>query len=510
MIPMSLAQIAAITGGRLHGVDDAAAKALVVDGPVVTDSREAGPGGLYIARVGEQLDGHQFVASAAGLGAVAAMTTRPVDDLPCVVVDDIQAGLAALARAVVDQHPDLTVIGITGSSGKTSTKDLLASVLSSAAPTVAPVGSLNSEVGVPLTVFRVEPQTRFLVVEMGARGIGHIAYLTRIAPPRIGIELNVGSAHVGEFGSRAAIAVAKAELVQALPADGLAVLNADDAAVRAMATQTPARVRLVGSGAEAQVRATDITLDEAGRPSFRVTTPDGSADVSLPLHGEHHVGNALAVVATALECGLALDDVVAALATATPVSRWRMEVTERADGVTVVNDAYNANPDSMRAALKALVAMGGGRGGSDPAPARRTWAVLGSMLELGDDSTAEHDAIGRLAVRLNISRLVVVGDTARPMASGAQHEGSWGDEAVWVPDADAAYALLTEELRPGDVVLFKSSRDAGLRWLGDRLAAQGADDSSTDGSTDSSTDGTATEDRSTEDRTKDPSKEDTT
>ena len=474
MIPLSLKEIAEITDGRLEGLDDAEAAAVVIDGPVVTDSREAGPGGLYIARVGEQMDGHQFVSSAAGLGAVAAMTTRPVDGLPCVVVEDIQAGLASLARAVVDRHPDLRVIGITGSSGKTSTKDLLASVLSSAAPTVAPVGSLNSEVGVPLTVFRVTPQTRFLVVEMGARGVGHIDYLTRIAPPSIGIELNVGTAHVGEFGSREAIAVAKAELVQALPPGGLAVLNADDPVVRAMAAQTTARVRLVGTGPEAEVRATDITLDELGRPSFTVDAPEGSARVTLPLHGEHHVGNALAVVAAALECGLALTEVVAALATAVPASRWRMEVTERPDGVTVVNDAYNANPDSMRAALKALVAMGGGRGRDDTAPARRTWAVLGSMLELGEDSTTEHDAIGRLAVRLNISRLVVVGDTARPMASGAQHEGSWGDEAVWVPDADAACDLLAEELRPGDVVLFKSSRDAGLRWLGDRLAGRGA------------------------------------
>jgi len=487
MIPFSLAEVAQVTGGRLHGLDDEAAAALVVDGPVVTDSREAGPGGLYIARIGEQLDGHQFVDAAARLGAVAAVTTRPVDDLPCVVVDDIQEGLASLARAVVERHPHLTVIGITGSSGKTSTKDLLASVLSSAAPTVAPVGSLNSEVGVPLTVFRVDPQTRFLVVEMGARGIGHIAYLTRIAPPQIGIELNVGTAHVGEFGSREAIAVAKAELVQALPASGLAVLNVDDPAVRAMAGKTAARVQLVGTGSEAAVRASEITLDESGRPTFQLTTPGGSAQVSLPLHGEHHVGNALAVVAAALECGLPLLDIVGALATATPASRWRMEVTERADGVTVVNDAYNANPDSMRAALKALVAMGGGRGGADTARSRRTWAVLGSMLELGDESTVEHDSIGRLAVRLNISRLVVVGDTARPMASGAQHEGSWGDEAVWVPDADAAFALLTEELRPGDVVLFKSSRDAGLRWLGDRIAAMGADDDGTDDSREGTT-----------------------
>ena len=474
MIPLSLKEVATITGGRLHGIPEDEAARLVVDGPVVTDSREAGPGGLYIARVGEQLDGHQFVGQAAALGAVAAMTTREAAELPCVVVDDVQAGLASLARAVVDRHGDLTVIAITGSSGKTSTKDLLASVLSSAAPTVAPVGSLNSEVGVPLTVFRVTPETRFLVVEMGARGVGHIDYLTRVAPPSIGIELNVGTAHVGEFGSREAIAIAKAELVQALPPTGLAILNADDPVVRGMATQTRARVQLVGTGPEADLRATEVVLDDRGRPSFTMTTPQGGAEVTLPLHGEHHVGNALAVVAAALECGLRLTDVTAALATAVPASRWRMEVTERPDGVTVVNDAYNANPDSMRAALKALVAMGSGHGRDGATPPRRTWAVLGSMLELGEDSMTEHDAIGRLAVRLNISRLVVVGDTARPMASGAQHEGSWGDEAVWVPDADAAYDLLDEELRPGDVVLFKSSRDAGLRWLGDRLASRGA------------------------------------
>jgi UDP-N-acetylmuramoyl-tripeptide--D-alanyl-D-alanine ligase len=473
MIPMSLSRIAALTGGRLHGISEQEASALVVDGPVVTDSREAGPGGLYVARVGESMDGHQFVGSARDAGAVAALTTREVEDLPCVVVDDIQDGFVALARGVLQAHPEITVIGITGSSGKTSTKDLLASVLSAAGPTVAPVGSLNSEVGVPLTVCRIANDTRFLIVEMGARGMGHIEYLADIAEPTIGIVLNVGTAHVGEFGSREAIGRAKAELVAALPDGGLAVLNADDPVVRAMVGQTAARALLVGASHEAGLRATDIDLDGAGRPSFTVSGDGVEAEtrVTLPLHGEHHVGNALAVIAVALECGMAMGDVAEALADARPASRWRMEVTERADGVTIINDAYNANPDSMRAALKALVAMGRGR---------RTWAVLGSMLELGDESTTEHDAIGRLAVRLNVSRLVVVGETARPMASGAQHEGSWGDEAVWVPDADAAYELLSRELAAGDVVLFKSSRDAGLRWLGDRLAGLSAPDSMED------------------------------
>ena len=457
MIPLRLSEVARITGGVRHGED------VLVDGPVVTDSREAAPGRLYVARVGEAADGHDFTGAARDLGAVAALTTQVVGELPCVVVPDIQDAFAALARHLVDSSPDLTVIGITGSSGKTSTKDLIASVLARHGETVANVASLNGEVGVPLTVCRITPTTRHLVVEMGARGIGHIAYLTQVVPPRIGVVLNVGTAHVGEFGSREAIGRAKSELVHELPADGLAVLNADDPVVAAMAEVTPARVVRVGTDAGAEVRAEEIELDESGRPSFTLCTPQGRARVALGLYGEHHVGNALSAAAVALHVGMSLEDVATALAQARPASRWRMEVHERADGVTVVNDAYNANPDSMRAALKALVAMGQGR---------RTWAVLGEMLELGEDSTAEHDAIGRLAVRLNVSRLVVVGEGARAMDSGARHEGSWGQESTWVPDADAAQALLERELAPGDVVLLKSSRDAGLRWLGDRLVGR--------------------------------------
>jgi UDP-N-acetylmuramoyl-tripeptide--D-alanyl-D-alanine ligase len=460
LIPLPLREVAAITGGVLHSPTGEDVSELVVDGPVVTDSREAAPGSLYVARVGESADGHLFAGPARDAGAVAALTTRPLPDLPCVVVTDVQEAFAALARGLVDRSPGLTVIGITGSSGKTSTKDLLASVLSRHGETVANTGSLNSEVGVPLTVARITPTTRFLVVEMGARGIGHIAYLTRIAPPSIGVVLNVGTAHVGEFGSRAAIGEAKSELVQALADTGVAVLNLDDPVVAGMGKRTRARVLGVGESPSADVRATGVRLDEAGRPSFTLVTGDGQASVTLGLHGEHHVGNALSVAAVALSLGMALPQVAEALADARPASRWRMEVHERADGVTVVNDAYNANPDSVRAALKALAAMG---------RARRTWAVLGEMLELGPDSVAEHDAIGRLAVRLDIKRLVAVGEGARPIDSGARQEGSWGQESAWVPDADAAHELLARELTAGDVVLLKSSRDAGLRFLGDRL-----------------------------------------
>lgn len=465
MIRLSLPELAEVTGGTVvvpPGVDPAS---VVVDGPVVTDSRESGPGGLFVARSGEHADGHDFVAGAVERGTVAALVTRPLDGVPCVVVADTQVAFAALAREVVRRVPGLAVVGITGSSGKTSTKDLLGTVLATVGPTVAPVGSYNSEVGVPLTVCRVTADTRFLVVEMGARGIGHVEYLARMAPPRVGVVLNVGTAHVGEFGSREAIATAKAELVAALPPDGLAVLNGDDPAVRAMATATAARVVLVGEADDAGVRATDVSLDAGGRASFVAHTSQGSRPVHLALVGRHHVANALAVVAVAVELGMSLESVCAALESARPVSRWRMEVVERADGVTLVNDAYNANPDSMRAALTALERMGEGR---------RTWAVLGTMLELGDESDTLHAEVGAEVVTRGIDELVVVGAAAAALASGARAVGTTSGAGHTrireVPDADTAAALLEAELAEGDVVLFKSSRDAGLRLLGDRLA----------------------------------------
>ncbi len=459
MIPLTLAEVAAAVDGVVHG-DPAA----LVSASVVTDARLAVPGSLYVARVGEHADGHDYVDQARAGGAVAALTTRPVEGLATVVVADVQAAFAALAHAVVARVPGLTVVAVTGSSGKTSTKDLLAQVLATHGPTVAAQESFNGEVGVPLTALRVDAGTRYLVLEMGARGAGHLRYLTSMVAPHVAVVLNVGSAHVGEFGSVEAIAEAKTELVADLAPSGLAVLNADDHRVAAMAGATRGRVVTVGLDAGARVRARDVRLDDLGRASFTLDTPDGSAPVTLRLHGEHHVANALAVAAVALEVAMTPPDIAVALSSATAVSRWRMEVTQRPDGVTVVNDAYNANPESVRAALKALVSMSRGR---------RSWAVLGEMRELGADAVTEHDAIGRLAVRLNVSRLVVVGRAAAAMHTGAVMEGSWGEESVLVEDVDEAFALLSQELETGDVVLLKSSRDAGLRWLGERLAAAG-------------------------------------
>ncbi|MEU5435823.1 UDP-N-acetylmuramoyl-tripeptide--D-alanyl-D-alanine ligase [Streptomyces sp. NPDC020719] len=454
MIALSLAEIAAIVGGQSCDIPDPAVQ---VTGSVVIDSRQVAPGSLFAAFAGEHVDGHDYARVAYEAGAVAVLATRPVG-VPAIVVDDVQGALGALAREVV-LRLGTDVVALTGSSGKTSTKDLIAQVLQRHAPTVYTPGSLNNEIGLPLTALTATAETRHLVLEMGARGIGHIRYLTGLTPPRIGLVLNVGTAHIGEFGGREQIAEAKGELVEVLPPDGCAVLNADDPLVRAMAPRTKARVVLFGEAEDADVRAENVRLTAAGQPSFRLHTPSGCSDVTLRLYGEHHVSNALAAAAVAHELGMPVDEIALALSEAGTLSRWRMEVTERPDGVTVVNDAYNANPESMRAALRALAAMGE----ASRAKGGRTWAVLGPMAELGDESLAEHDAVGRLAVRLNVSKLVAVGDReASWLQLGAYNEGSWGEESVHVSDAQAAVDLLRSELRPGDVVLVKASRSIGL------------------------------------------------
>jgi len=473
---LTLAEVAQTVGGTLHDSPDPEA---AVTGPAFRDSREVVPGGLFVAIAGEHADGHDFAAGAVAAGAAGVLAERPVG-VPAVVVDDVLAALGRLAREVVSRlaaggsggaaGAGLTTVALTGSSGKTSTKDLIAQLLTRLGPTVYPPGSLNNELGLPLTALEADARTRHLVLEMGARGKGHIAYLTGIVPPRIGAVLNVGSAHVGEFGSREAIAEAKGEMVECLPSaaeGGVAVLNADDALVRAMASRTKARVVFFGESPEAQVRASDVRLDDSGRPAFTLTTPSGSAPVALRLYGEHHVSNALAAAAVAHECGMSAEDIATALGEAGALSRWRMEVTDRADGVTIVNDAYNANPESMRAALRAITAMAGRGEGR-----RRTFAVLGEMAELGDASLAEHDAIGRLAVRLDVTKLVAVGGReAAWLELGARHEGSWGEESVHVADADAAIELLRDQLRPGDIVLVKASRSKGLERVAGTLLA---------------------------------------
>ena len=460
MIPLSLAAIAEITGASpAPGTDTAA-----VARSVVIDSRQAGPGALFAALPGERADGHDFAAAAAGRGAVAVLASRPVG-VPALISADVPAALGALARAVTDALPGLTIAGITGSVGKTTTKDLAAQLIERLGPTVAPYGSFNNEIGHPMTVLRATAESRYLVLELSARGAGHIAQLCQIAPPRLGVVLCVGHAHTGEFGGLAAVARAKGELPAALPPDGVALLNADDPLVLAMADRTAARVVTFGRHAGAAVRAAGVRLDGRGRAGFTLVTPGGSAPVRLRLLGAHNVVNALAAAALAGELGLSVTAAADGLSAAAPRSKWRMEVTERPDGVTVINDAYNANPEAVAAALETLTAVARGR---------RAFAVLGPMNELGGESRQWHEQAGGLAARAGVAGLIVVGEDAAPMLSGARAERSWHGELIGVPDAGGAVAALGNLLAPGDVVLVKASRAAGLEHVALALTGEAA------------------------------------
>ncbi|OJF10880.1 UDP-N-acetylmuramoyl-tripeptide--D-alanyl-D-alanine ligase [Couchioplanes caeruleus] len=455
MLPLTLAEIAAAVGGTLHDADPQAQ----VTGLCTFDSRVVEPGGLYVALPGARVDGHDFAVQAIEAGAVVVLAARPLG-VPAIVVEDTLAAYGRLATAIVARVPSLGVVGVTGSVGKTTTKDLIGQVLSSLGPTTAPPGNRNSESGMPENVSRVTADSRFLVLEMGARHVGDIAYLTSLVRPHVGVVLNVGTAHLGEFGSREAIAKAKGELVEALAADGAAVLNADDPMVAAMAGRTAAEVVTFGLGAEATVRAESVEVDGTGRASFTLRTPAGAAKVALRLVGEHLVPNALAAAAVALHFTDDLALIAQALSTAAPVSEGRMQVVESPAGFTVINDAYNAGPVSMTAALRTLTKLAAGR---------RAVAVLGQMNELGETSTADHVGVGAVAAEVGVDWLLTVGnDDAAQLGRAAAERGV---ATRHVPDRDAAREALAEQLAPGDVVLFKGSNSVGLMALATTLAA---------------------------------------
>ncbi len=453
MIPLRLSEIAAATGGVLHGDD------VLVTGPAYVDSRTPLAGGLFVAVVGERVDGHTYAD-----GAHAVLGSRPTA-VPTVVVPDPVTALGRLSRHVVDRL-DLTVLAMTGSQGKTGTKDYLAAVLRTlAAPetVVATEANHNNELGVPLTALRADASTTHLVVEMGARGIGHIGYLCGLAPPRLAAVLNVGSAHVGEFGGKPAIAAAKGEIVESLPDDGVAVLNADDPLVAPMASRT--RARVLTFGAEGDVRWRALALDGLGRASFELGVDGGWHAVALRQSGPHQVLNAAAAAALAIGAGFAPGDVAAALGEAGPASRWRMEVTERADGLVVVNDAYNANPESMRAALEALVAIGRPDGGTR----RRTVAVLGEMKELGGEHDRGHRSVGEAAAGLGVDVLLVVGEAARGIADGAVDAARPPREVIVTAGREEATAWLRQNAGAEDVVLVKASRGVALEAVAEAI-----------------------------------------
>ncbi len=465
MISTSLSHLADVLGGRLV-VRSGDTLDTTVSGLVDTDSRLIERGDIFVAKPGETTDGHLFVGTAVERGAALAIVEREVEaEVSQIVVADVVAALADLARDVVARvraHGDLKIVGITGSNGKTTTKNLLARILEGEGETVAPRASFNNEVGAPLTMLRVTDATRYLVSEFGASAPGAIARLAGLVTPDIGVVLMVGMAHAGGFGGIESTFHAKSELVKATREGGLAVLNADDPRVAAMepiARERGQQVRWFGRGERAEVRAVDVEVSASGTRADLLV--DGEPfTLILRVLGEHHVMNALAALAAATALGVSSADAIARLETVEIAERWRMQPLG-SDRVRIINDAYNASPDSMAAALRTLAQITG--------PDERTVAVLGAMSELGEYADEEHDRVGLLAVRLRIQRIVVIGPEARRMYLEAIAQGSWDGEAVFFADADAAFDYLSTELRDGDRVLVKSSNSAGLRHLGDRL-----------------------------------------
>jgi UDP-N-acetylmuramoyl-tripeptide--D-alanyl-D-alanine ligase len=462
VIPLSLAQVARVVGGRLDHAGDGSA---TVTAPAFIDTRHPEPGGLFVAVAGEHVDGHDFAAAAVDSGATGVLGSRPTG-VPTVVVDDPVVALGRLGRHVLEQL-DATVVALTGSQGKTGTKDYLAQLLATAGPTIATIGNRNNEIGVPLTVLRAGPETRYLAVEMGARGVGHIAELCSVAPPRIAAVLNVGTAHIGEFGSREAIARAKGEIVEALPAEGTAVLNADDPLVLPMAGRTQADVVTFGTAGDVRWRA--LELDDLGRPTFELGYDGTWAPVRLLEAGAHQVPNAVAAATLASAAGIGWREIVDTLGRARSQSAWRMALHQRPDGLVVVNDAYNANPASMVAALDALSTIGRRGGG------RRTVAVLGEMLELGDSSVADHEHVGEYAASLAVDVLVTVGGRAEAIGEGARRTPDWRGEWVSTAGREQASDWLRHNVVARDVVLVKASRGAALEHVADALLVEGID-----------------------------------
>ena len=460
MITASAKKLADILGADLLGD-----KEVNVTGSAETDSRLVTEGSLFFAKPGEQADGHDFVADAELRGAVVAVVEHRVDvDITQLVVANTVDALGVLAAWLIGELKEngkLKVVGITGSNGKTTTKNMLRAILSQVGNTIAPIESFNNKVGAPISILRADLSTEFLVVEMGAEGLGTIAYLAKMAQPDVGVILKVGMAHAGEFGGIDVTARIKGELAEALGADAQLVLNADDGMVAAMKDRSKASVKWFGTSSESEYWASDISLSKTGT-TFSLHWPDGDKSaIQLSILGEHHVMNALAAAAVSHLLGASKQQVVGALEAMELAERWRMQRVVRSDGVTVINDSYNASPDSMKAALQTLAQLG--RMGT------RTVAVLGEMAELGEYSKHEHDSIGRLVVRLNIDQLVVVGEGAKLIHMGASQEGSWDGESKFFPSIAEALEYLRGILADGDTVLVKSSKSANLRFLGDDL-----------------------------------------
>jgi UDP-N-acetylmuramoyl-tripeptide--D-alanyl-D-alanine ligase len=447
MNSMMASQIAQVMGGSLSGED-----ILVTAAPSLKSS-EVVQGGIFLAIQGERVDGHDFVEDAFSHGAVLAITTRPVAHRH-ILVKDVTDALTLLARFARSELKDLTVIGITGSQGKTTTKDLLRHMLSHQGETIAPAGNYNNELGVPLTLLACSSTTKYAVVEMGARHTGDIAHLASIAQPDIAVVLRVGMAHVGEFGSIEAIAKTKSELISSLSSTGIAILGQYDPYTKAMKSLHDGRTIAFGTNHSDDVRATEIEMRE-GRPHFDLVTPAGRAAVGLRIVGEHQISNALACAAVGTALGFSIDSIATALSTALTESKWRMEIHEFSE-VLLINDSYNASPDAVEAALRTLILFAQERGG-------RAWAFLGKMGELGESSALAHQQVGTLAYQMGIDHLVCVDAPEYQPAQNVE-----GQTNLLLCDRSGARAI-AEQIEPGDVILVKASRSERFEILAEEI-----------------------------------------
>jgi UDP-N-acetylmuramoyl-tripeptide--D-alanyl-D-alanine ligase len=468
MFDLTLGQVCEIVGGKLIGDPSIRLSGISID------SRKTTAGDLFAAIIGERVDGHEFVEQASKSGVTAFLTSREVIGDQVLVppspdaLDPVIHAIAKLSAHVRALMNGVDTIGVTGSSGKTSTKDMIGQVLSHAGVTHAPAGSLNNELGLPLTLLSAPIDTKYLVAEMGMRGLGHITHLCNLAQPTIGVVTNVGQAHIGEVGSIEAITKAKSELVMAIPATGFVVLNADDERVVAMRTLTEATVLTFGFSKAADVRAENLQLTESGSYNFDLVCGGERISTSIPILGEHNVVNALAAAAVGFAVGMKVKDIASALTTLEQMSKWRMEIKQLPGNVTIINDAYNANPESMTAALQTLTAI----------PARgQTFAILGKMHELGEASDAIHAQIANLAVQLGVTHVIAVGELANSYSlTGLSSAASAGDlleseaqESVWLPDFDQACDYIVKQVNSGDILLFKASRAEHFEVLAEQI-----------------------------------------
>jgi UDP-N-acetylmuramoyl-tripeptide--D-alanyl-D-alanine ligase len=445
MIALTLAQIATIVDGKTYGDSSQ-----VITSAPVFDSRDAVKGSLFLALVGENSDGHDFTENAQSHGASGFMTTREVKGNG-VIVTDVLLAVRALAAYVRNELPDLKVIAITGSSGKTTTKDLLASILSSRAQCVSTKASFNNELGAPITLLECTPETKYCILEMGARHLGDIAALCEMAKPDVGVVLRVGTAHLGEFGSVEKIAQTKGELIQSLAPDAIAVLGTYDTHTKSMKSHHTGKIIYFGEDSHDDVRAADVEMREA-RAHFDLVTPEGRDAVGMRLIGAHQVSNALAAAAVCTALEIPIEVIASGLSTADSASKWRMQIDE-VDDLLIINDSYNANPESMKAALDSLVLFAQERGGA-------SWAFLGQMHELGPQSNALHASVAAHAHELGIDHLVSVG--TRAFADGIPAMSP--TTLHYCEDIEQALSLVSH-CAPGDVVLVKASRSEHFEML---------------------------------------------